>query len=288
MVLERRTGPYPHWCFEDPASGDALRIVPERGGLVTGWRCGGREILSLDSNRFADPALSVRGGIPVLFPICGNLPGDQLSLPGGSYPLRQHGFARDLPWSLEPLADGTGVAMELGDGPATRPHFPFPFRLSLEFRLEPAALAITARIHHGGEPGHAAMPFSFGLHPYFAVAGLGAVRIEGLPERCTDHLTMAPAATAEQLVRLGQGVDLFCADSGPVRLVDPAAGLALTLETAAPFDCVVVWTEPPRPMVCLEPWTAPRQALVSGDRRLLLAPGESLDLHCRYRVETLA
>jgi len=162
------------------------------------------------------------------------------------------------------------------------------FCLRLELRLKSAALAITARIHHGGEPGDAAMPFSFGLHPYFAVADPGTVRIEGLPERCTDHLTMAPAATADQLVRLGEGVDLFCADSGAVRLVDPAAGLALTLETAAPFDCVVVWTEPPRPMVCLEPWTAPRQALVSGDRRLLLAPGENRDLHCRYRLETLA
>jgi galactose mutarotase-like enzyme len=41
-------------------------------------------------------------------------------------------------------------------------------------------------------------------------------------------------------------------------------------------------------MVCLEPWTAPRQALVGGDRRLLLAPGENGDLHCRYRLETLA
>jgi len=57
---------------------------------------------------------------------------------------------------------------------------------------------------------------------------------------------------------------------------------------AAPFERVVVWTKPSRPMVCLEPWTAPRQALVGGDRRLLLAPGENRDLHCRYRLETLA
>lgn len=288
MPLRKINDPWPHWIFEDPASGDQLQLVPERGGLLTGWRCGGREILYLDADRFADPALSVRGGMPVLFPICGNLPGDQLPLPSGSYPLRQHGFARDLPWSLEPLADGTGVAMELSDGPATRPHYPFPFRLRLELRLEPVALAITARIHHGGEPGDGAMPFSFGLHPYFAVADPAAARLEGLPERCTDHLTMAPASTADQLLRLGEGVDLFCAQSGAVRLVDPAGGLALTLEITAPFDCVVVWTEPPRPMVCLEPWTAPRQALVSGDRRLLLAPGESCDLHSRYRLETLA
>jgi len=288
MPLRKINDPWPHWTYDDPASGDQLRLVPERGGLVTGWRCDGREILYLDAERFADPALSVRGGMPVLFPICGNLPADQLSLPGGSYPLRQHGFARDLPWSLELLPDGGGVLMELGDGPATRPHFPFPFLLRLELRLEPAALAITARIHHGGAHGDAPMPFSFGLHPYIAVADPAAVRIEGLPERCTDHLTMTAAASADQLARLGDGVDLFCADAGPVRLVDPQGGMALTLDTTAPFDCVVVWTEPPRPMVCLEPWTAPRQALVSGDRRLLLEPGQSLDLHARYRVEGLA
>jgi len=287
MSLLQSHEPWPHWVYEDPASGDQLRLVPERGGLLTGWRCAGREIIYLDAERFADPALSVRGGMPVLFPICGNLPGDQLSLPQGSFPLRQHGFARDLPWSLEPLAEGGGVVMALGDGPATLPHFPFPFQLHLELRLEPAALAITVRLHHTGAADSAPMPFSFGLHPYFAVANPAAARIEGLPEHCTDHHVMAPAATADQLARLGDGVDLFCAASGPVRLLDPAGGLALTLESEAPFDCVVVWTEPPRPMVCLEPWTAPRQALVSGERRLELAPGESCALHCRYRVAGL-
>jgi galactose mutarotase-like enzyme len=40
-------------------------------------------------------------------------------------------------------------------------------------------------------------------------------------------------------------------------------------------------------MVCLEPWSAPRGALVSGDRRLMLAPGEQRRLACRYRLETL-
>jgi galactose mutarotase-like enzyme len=48
-----------------------------------------------------------------------------------------------------------------------------------------------------------------------------------------------------------------------------------------------VWTDPPRPMVCLEPWTAGRGALNSGERLLMVQPGESLELSCRYRVEAL-
>lgn len=222
MTLQSPAGDFPHWRFTDPASGDSLTVAPERGGLVTGWCCGGAEILYFDAERFADPAKSVRGGIPVLFPICGNLPGDVLTLPQGTFPLAQHGFARDLPWSIAPLADGSGVALRLEDGPQSRPHFPFAFALELELQLHPSALAITARITNRGEAGTAALPFSLGLHPYIAVADLARVRLEGLPESCIDHLSMAPAATADQLSRLEQGVDFLCSGQGPVRLVDPA------------------------------------------------------------------
>jgi galactose mutarotase-like enzyme len=287
MTLQPPTGDSPHWRFTDPSSGDALTVAPERGGLVTGWCCGGSDVLYFDAERFADPAKSVRGGIPVLFPICGNLPGDALVLSQGRFPLAQHGFARDLPWSIAPLADGSGVALRLEDGPGSRPHFPFAFALELELRLQPSTLAITARITNRGEAGTAALPFSLGLHPYIAVADLSSVRLEGLPAACFDHLTMAPAFTADQLSRLERGVDFLCSGQGPVRLVDPAGGRAVTLHPAAPMDLVVVWSDPPRPMLCLEPWSGPRGALSTGERRLLVPAGESLELGCRYSVESL-
>ncbi len=284
MALTHHVEPYPHWEFT-AAGGDRLRLVPERGGLLSGWRCGGRECLYLDEERFADPTLSVRGGMPVLFPICGNLPGDRLDLPDGTFTLPQHGFARDLPWSLEPLADGGGVRMALSDSPASRAMFPFAFRLSLELRPEPGALAIAVLVEN---PGERPLPFAFGLHPYFAVSSLEEAALEGLPSRCLDHRTMAPADSASLLAVLTSGVDLLAAPAAPVRLLDRAEGVALELQSGAPFDLVVVWSDPPRPMVCLEPWTAPRGALASGERRLELAPGASLRLACRYGLSTLA
>ncbi|WP_216901834.1 galactose mutarotase [Synechococcus sp. CCY 9618] len=287
MTLQPASGSSPVRRFTDPATGDGLTLVPERGGLLTGWQCGGREVLYFDAERFADPAKSVRGGMPVLFPICGNLPDDLLVLPQGRFPLAQHGFARDLPWSVAPLPAGDGVVMRLEDGPLSRPHYPFAFALELELRLQPQSLAITARIHNRGEAGTSALPFSLGLHPYVVVADPARVRLEGLPSDCFDHLTMTPAATAAQLARLEQGVDFLCRGCGPVRLVDPAGGRAVTLHPAAPMDLVVVWTDPPRPMVCLEPWSGPRGALSSGDRRLEVAPGEVLELGCRYTVDSL-
>ena len=286
MTLTRETSPYPHWLFTHPTCGDCLRLVPERGGLVTGWRSGGREWLYLDEARFADPALSVRGGIPVLFPICGNLPGDRLPLPqGGEAVLRQHGFARDLPWTLELLADGEGVALTLVDDASTRALFPFAFLLRLELRLGPGSLTIAARVSHTGPPEAPPMPFSLGFHPYFRVSDPAAAELGGFPERCFDHLSQAEVATATQWARLGEGVDLLARPLGPaVTLRDPAANTTLTLEITAPLDRVVVWTDPPRPMVCLEPWSGPRGALLSGDGRLELAPGDSRELLCRYRA----
>ena len=281
MPLIQRDAPYPHWEFSDAVSGDLLRVVPERGGLISGWRCGDREIVYLDLERFLDPAQSVRGGFPVLFPITGGLPDNQLPLPQGTYTLGQHGFARQLPWRMEPLADGRGVRLELSDTPKTLQAYPFQFLLSMDVRLAPGALEISTTVSNRSA---AAMPFSFGLHPYFNLSSLEEVRFEGLPAECLNHLTMAPSATAQQMQCLASGIDLLVRPTGPVRLVDEAAGATLELQLSNPFDLVVLWTEPPRPMVCIEPWTGPRQALLSGDRKIELAPGNSTHLNTRYAL----
>lgn len=281
MVLIQRDAPYPHWEFSDPGSGDLLRLVPERGGLISGWRCSGREVVYLDLERFLDPAQSVRGGFPVLFPITGGLPENQLPLPQGTFTLGQHGFARQLPWQMEPLADGRGVLLQLSDTPETLQSYPFPFLLSMEVRLAAGALEISTTVHNRSET---AMPFSFGLHPYFNLSSLEGVRFEGLPAECMNHLTMEPASTAEQMDRLSQGIDLLVRPTGAVRMLDEAAGATLELQLSHPFDLVVLWTEPPRRMICIEPWSGPRQALLSGDRKIELAAGASTVLNTRYAL----
>jgi len=274
MPLIQRQHPYPHWEFQAPGGDDLLRIAPERGGLITGWRCGGDEQLYLDQERFLDPTLSVRGGIPVLFPICGDLP-------AGSLPLPQHGFARDLPWHLSPLADGCGIALVLEDGDASRRVYPYAFALTLEARLAQAALELTVLVENRSS---SPMPFSLGLHPYFQVTGLAGLRLEGLPPRSLDQVTMTEVDSAQQVDLMAEGIDLLSHPSGAVRLVDGPGRRTIDLEPSPPLDLVVIWTDPPRPMLCLEPWTAPRGALVSGDRRIDLAPGGQQRLQCRYRV----
>ena len=284
MTFRQQSAPYAHWEFVHPSSGDRLRVVPERGGLVTEWLCNGRDMLYFDQERYADPAKSIRGGIPVLFPICGNLPNDCLPLASGDFTLKQHGFARDLPWQIALLADQSGVMLSLEDSADTRKAYPFGFRIQMEIRPLNAALEISISISNSSEAETEPMPFSFGLHPYFNVSDLSRSAVEGLPDRCFNHLEMAESETAAQLRRLAEGVDFLAHATGPVTLVDEQAGTRLQLQHHEPMDLTVVWTEPPRSMVCLEPWTGPRQALISGDRRLQLGAGESTTLSCRYSV----
>ena len=281
MALTQQSSPYEHWEFVHPESGDRLRVIPERGGLVSAWICGGQDRLYFDEERFGDPSKSIRGGIPVLFPICGNLPGDRLEVDGVAHTLRQHGFARDLPWTLEALEDQTGIRLSLASTPETLAGYPFSFRVEMECRALAQALEIRTTIENqSAQP----MPFSFGLHPYFSVSDLTRTRLTGLPDRCLNHLEMAPAATKDQLARLADGVDFLCQPQGPVTLVDDVSGSQLQLQHQAPLDLTVVWTEPPRSMVCLEPWTGPRQSLLSGERRLTIQPGGQHVLDCRYAV----
>ena len=285
MPLLQQTAPYPHWEFSDPVSGDVLRVVPERGGLISGWRCNGHEVVYLDLQRFLDPDQSVRGGFPVLFPMTGGLPNNELPLPQGIFKLAQHGFARQVPWELAALPDGRGVQLILSETAETLQVYPFRFQLTMDVRLAPGALEISATVENRDQ---AVMPFSFGLHPYFNLSSLETVRFEGLPAQCLNHLTMEKAATADQMEQLATGIDLLVEPTGSVRLVDDTAGTTLELELTTPLDLVVLWTEPPRAMVCMEPWSAPRQALLSGDRKIELNPGDSTTLATRYRLTSIA
>ncbi len=271
--------PYSHWEYFELETGNRLRIVPKRGGLITEWLCNGRQILYFDQNRFQDPSKSVRGGIPVLFPICGGLPDKALPLFGAKYGLAQHGFARDVPWEIALLPDSDGILLSLSDSILTQESYPFSFLLEMRVKMLLNALEINITIYNKSK---ISMPFSFGLHPYFQVRDLSEVRIEGLPETCWTHLSRSEVETAKELKNISQGVDFLAQANGPVTLVDLLTGDSLKLDSQAPLGLTVVWTDPPRPMVCLEPWTSPREALISGNRKISLLPGAHQNLICRY------
>src|ERR1043166_1101057 len=86
-----------------------VEIEPERGGLVTRFDVGTRRVLFMDDATLRDPTKNVRGGVPVLFPTPGKLANDSWSYGGRAGSLKQHGFARNLPWRVVDAGNTTAT-----------------------------------------------------------------------------------------------------------------------------------------------------------------------------------
>ncbi len=273
----QKNNPYSHWEYLNQENGDRLRIVPERGGLITEWRSNGEDVLYFDQKRFLQKDKSVRGGIPVLFPICGDLTSESLKVSKGSeYRLSQHGFARDCEWDIRLLQDQLGVGLSLQDSHFTRLAFPYSFLLDIEVRLKRKTMQINIIITNNGDT---SMPFSFGLHPYFNIADLQKLNLQGLNPICMNQVNMIEQETKDLIQKCSEGIDIMLFDSNVIKINDLVNGHYIELKQQAPMDITVVWTDPPRSMICVEPWTSPRNSLITGDRRLSVHPGGSCQLN---------
>tara|TARA_Y100001968_G_scaffold45238_1_gene35274 strand:+ start:69 stop:926 length:858 start_codon:yes stop_codon:yes gene_type:complete len=279
VSFSKKINPYPHWEYSNTEYDSFIRIVPERGGLITEWRSEGKELLYFDFERFLDKDKNVRGGIPILFPICGDLSG-RYSIKGKEYSLKQHGFARNLPWSINLLKDKLGIRLKLVDTKDSRSCFPFFFNLLMDVYLKGKSLQITVKIYNHSEE---SMPFSFGLHPYFQVSDLKKIKIDGLPEKCLDQTNMKFTNSSDQTRILDKGVDFLSYPSDSVKIYDCLSRNVIELIHQEPMEATVIWTDPPRQMVCLEPWTSPRNSLITGDRKLEIKPNQFIELFTTFK-----
>jgi galactose mutarotase-like enzyme len=172
----------------DETAGSVLSIFPGRGAIVTRFRVGERDVLYLDESTLRDPTKNVRGGIPVLFPSPGRLTGDRFERAGKSGTMKQHGFARDLPWGVVRIeaTDAARAVLELRSSATTLAAYPWDFRAGLTYSLRGARLRIEATFENTGRD---AMPFAFGLHPYFLVHDKAGARISTKATRAFDNVT---------------------------------------------------------------------------------------------------
>ncbi len=180
--VQQLNDPLESLALDDPDSGARVVIAPARGGLVTRFSVGGREVLYLDEATLRDPEKNVRGGIPVLFPTPGKLTEDRWAWGDKSGALRQHGFARNLPWEVR--GDATLV---LRSSELTRASWPWSFVVEQRISLSGRTLRLDQRIENQSED---AMPFGFGFHPYFQVpsAEKQGLRVDTSAKRAWDNV----------------------------------------------------------------------------------------------------
>ncbi|MEP0365338.1 MAG: aldose 1-epimerase family protein [Cyclobacteriaceae bacterium] len=103
---------------------------------------------------------------PVLFPFVGKLKDDQYSYEGKTYPMGQHGFARDMDFTVE-KQDEASISFLLKATPATLAKYPFHFELRLEYVLEGKSLITRYHVKNAGSE---LMYFAIGGHPAFKCA----------------------------------------------------------------------------------------------------------------------
>lgn len=267
---------YKTYILTDENSNSQLEVVPERGGIITKWRLNGKEIFYLDEERFANPELSVRGGNPILFPICGNLPENTYNFNGKQYTLKQHGFARDLPWvSVGSVSDeGLSLQATLHSNEQTQAVYPFSFQITFTYQLQGNSLNI---YQHYTNKSSQPMPFSFGFHPYFTVQDKNQLQFDIPSREYQDQKTKENHAFNGSFDLSLDEIDVAFKQlsSQTATVTDLSRKLKLTFDYDNVFSTLVFWTLKGKDFYCLEPWSAGRNAINTGENLTLLQPGAS-------------
>ena len=257
-------------------------VIPERGALVSRFSVGGEDILFLDPATLSDPTKSLRGGIPVLFPMAGQLPENRYQVDGRDYEMGRHGFARHRPWSVVERG-ANGLSMELASDADTLAQFPWKFRCTFEVALDPHRLRLTWTTRNlDSRP----LPLHVGFHPYFFVPDKvkAAARVETTATRAFNNQT-GEQGPFTGLPLTDPEVDLHLLDhSEPGTVLHRGPDLKpVKLGWSSEFTTLVVWTLGGRDFVCVEPWTALGGALARGEGLLDVPPGEARTL--RFTIE---
>jgi len=261
-----------------------IKFCPERGGVITNWVSEGKEILYFDEKRFLDKTKSIRGGIPILFPICGNL-NTSSSVFGKDYlQLRQHGFARDLKWQYSFNENKKTLCLFLNESKKTKKYYPFDFELIIEVTLKINCLEFEIKIQNKTVT---SMPINFGLHPYFNVSDFRNLEFIDYPLNCQNQEKNIISNTLDELNNINLGVDLLMYTTGRSAFQDKIFKRQVTLNHQYPFDLGVIWSDPPRRMICLEPWTSPRNSFVDGFRNIMIPPNDSKSFDASIQIKSL-
>lgn len=267
---------YLTYVLTDSDAKARLEVVPERGGLITRWQIGGEDVLYFDEERFADPLKSVRGGIPILFPICGNLPDNTYQLDGQNYTLKQHGFARDLPWTVvqQDVKTAAELTLELTSNDETRSRYPFEFRLAFTYRLHGHSLELHMQFTNLSDR---PMPFSTGLHPYFQVNDKTQLSFDIPSSEYLDQITGGVHSFDGSFDFGVDEIDIAFKNltASTATVIDTHLNRKLTLSWSDAYPALVFWTVKGKDYYCLEPWTAYRNAMNTGEHLLHLEPQQS-------------
>lgn len=283
---------------------DILTIgVKDHGAELCSIRKGDTEYLWQ-----ADPAFWTRHS-PVLFPIVGSVWNGCFKVGGDEYRMGQHGFARDMDFTLIDHAEDR-IRYRLESSDETLAKYPWPFSLEIAYRLRGNKVDVIWEVTNLSDH---PMPFQIGAHPAFYYPDYKADTKERgffsfdrsedieyilIKEKgCADPEAKYPLQLKDGMLPIDTSSfdrDAFIIEDSQVGKVtlhrqDGTPWLALSFD--APL--VGLWSPPGKnaPFVCIEPWYGRCDRVgfdgqfVDRDWVNVLSPGDTF--HGEYSIEIL-
>lgn len=272
--------------IRDAASGASAEILVSQGFncfRFTAMPNGSPvEVLYAPEDFGAGQGRPSRGGIPLLFPFPGRIPGTTFRWEGKQYELEPgdafgnaiHGFALSRPWRVMDQADNqvVGEFHAWRDDPELKRRWPADFRITAIYTILGHKLDALYRLEN---PCDVPLPCGFGTHPYFRVP-LGS----GKADDCVVRLPVSARWELKDMLPTGRRIELpdaaivqagqaygelklddafagLCFEDGwcAASIRDPASGRTMTQRGDTTFRECVVYTPPHREAICIEPLT---------------------------------
>ncbi|MFD1064930.1 aldose 1-epimerase family protein [Oceanobacillus locisalsi] len=210
---------------------------------------------------------------PVLFPIVGQLKGDQYQVDGEKYNMSQHGFLRDVEFVLSSHSKEY-VSFEIASEGHFQDVYPYEFKVTITYTLHRDALTVDWKIENKNRE---EMYFSVGAHPAFRIPlveneGLKDYQLKFKPapnkdvvEYGLENALVSEKGILNQLPDITLQPDLFANDAiiysniDSIELTSIKSGYGVEIVFPG-FPFVGIWSKyniennTIAPFVCVEPW----------------------------------
>jgi len=212
------------------SAGDAATIYTF-GACVTSYVKGGTDLLAVRPDAKMDGSKPISGGIPFCWPQFG---------PGA---IQQHGFARNLDWTVAEQTDSK-VVMELSENEYTMDMWPHEFQLRYTVTLKDDRLATDFSVTNTGK---SMLDFTGALHTYWSCDNIDKVAIKSPAFAGATYLDkmLSPPADVKSTtdtIKIGKEVDsVYAGVSGDV-VLEGAHKSPLTIKNTLGWSDTVVWS----------------------------------------------